>query len=96
MALAVPKEARKEMGFSPCHGETRQKRIIGEYSQPSSDFFYDHEDEHGSLHDFVIMPDHLHLILTVDDGMTVEKAMQLVKGRFSYRMGKELGFNSLW
>jgi putative transposase len=45
------------------------------------------------LHDFVIMPDHVHLLLTVDEGMTVEKAMQLVKGRFSYCMGKELGFN---
>jgi putative transposase len=44
------------------------------------------------LHDFVVMPDHLHLLLTVDFEMTVEKAMQLVKGRFSYRLGKEFGF----
>jgi putative transposase len=36
------------------------------------------------LHDFVMMPDHLHLLFTVDVRMTVEKAMQLVKGRFSY------------
>jgi putative transposase len=45
-----------------------------------------------TLHDFVIMPDHLHLLFTVDAGMTVEKAMQLVKGRFSFRLGKEFGF----
>jgi putative transposase len=45
-----------------------------------------------TLHDFVIMPDHVHLLLTVDEEMTVEKAMQLVKGRFSYRLGRELGF----
>jgi putative transposase len=44
------------------------------------------------LHDFVIMPDHVHLLLTVDEGVTVEKAMQLVKGRFSYRVKKEFGF----
>ena len=44
------------------------------------------------LHDFVVMPDHLHLLLTVEDEMTVEKAMQLVKGRFSFRLGKEFGF----
>jgi len=44
------------------------------------------------LHDFVIMPDHVHLLLTVEDDMTIEKAMQLVKGRFSFRMGKEFGF----
>jgi putative transposase len=43
------------------------------------------------LHDFVIMPDHLHLLLTVDEEMTIEKAMQLVKGRFSHRLTKEYG-----
>jgi putative transposase len=43
------------------------------------------------LHDFVIMPDHLHLLLTVFDEMTIEKAMQLIKGRFSYRLAHELG-----
>ena len=44
------------------------------------------------LHDFVIMPDHLHLLLTVYDGMTIEKAMQLIKGRFSHRLSQEFGF----
>lgn len=44
------------------------------------------------LHDFVIMPDHVHLLLTVEEGMTIEKALQLVKGRFSFRLAKESGF----
>ena len=44
------------------------------------------------LHDFVLMPDHLHVLVTVNDGMTVEKAMQLIKGRFSYRLSHECGF----
>jgi putative transposase len=44
------------------------------------------------LHDFVIMPDHVHLLLTVEDSMTVEKAMQLVKGRFSHRLSHEAGY----
>jgi putative transposase len=43
------------------------------------------------LHDFVIMPDHVHLLLTVEDDMTIEKAMQLIKGRFSHRLTKEFG-----
>jgi putative transposase len=43
------------------------------------------------LHDFVIMPDHLHLLLTIYDEMTIEKAMQLIKGRFSYRLSHEFG-----
>jgi putative transposase len=49
------------------------------------------------LHDFVIMPDHVHLLLEVGGEMTVEKAMQLVKGRFSYRLTKEFGhFGEVW
>jgi len=44
------------------------------------------------LHDFVIMPDHLHLLLTVHQGTTVEKAMQLIKGRFSFRLSRELNY----
>ena len=44
------------------------------------------------LHDFVIMPDHVHLLLELDCMMTIEKAMQLVKGRFSYRLKKEQGY----
>ena len=44
------------------------------------------------LHDFVIMPDHVHLLITVNGQMTIEKAMQLIKGRFSYRLKKELGY----
>ncbi len=41
------------------------------------------------LHDFVIMPDHMHLLFTIYDEMTIEKAMQLIKGRFSHRLSRE-------
>jgi putative transposase len=41
------------------------------------------------LHDFVVMPDHLHLLITVNEDMTIEKAMQFIKGRFSYRLKRE-------
>jgi putative transposase len=44
------------------------------------------------LHDFVVMPDHVHLLLTVRDDMTIEKAMQLIKGRFSHRLSKDFGY----
>ena len=45
------------------------------------------------LHDFVIMPDHVHLLLTVGSDMTVERVMQFVKGGFSYRLKKEFGYS---
>src|ERR1700677_4170171 len=44
------------------------------------------------LHDFVVMPDHLHLLMRIPSNMTIERAMQLVKGGFSYRLRKEYGF----
>jgi len=44
------------------------------------------------LRDFVIMPDHVHLLLTIYDEMTIEKAMQLIKGRFSHRLSHECGY----
>jgi len=48
-----------------------------------------------SLHAYVIMPDHLHLLI-VPQG-TIEKAVQLVKGGFSFRARRELGWQfAVW
>ena len=41
------------------------------------------------LHEFVIMPDHIHVLLT--PLTSVEKAAQFIKGGFSHRAKKELG-----
>src|SRR5260221_12194117 len=43
------------------------------------------------VHDFVVMPEHVHVLLTVDQSMSVEKAVQFIKSGFSYRARKELG-----
>ena len=45
------------------------------------------------LHEFVIMPDHLHLLITPAVVVSLEKAVQLIKGGFSYRVKKELSSN---
>ena len=44
------------------------------------------------LHDFVIMPNHMHLLITVGGDMTIEKAMQFIKGGFSFRLKEETGY----
>jgi len=44
------------------------------------------------LDDFVVMPDHLHLLMTVGADMTIERAVQFIKGGFSYRLKKEHGY----
>jgi putative transposase len=49
------------------------------------------------LHEFVIMPDHFHLLLTPVPEVSLEKSVQYIKGGFSFRARKELNFNqAIW
>jgi putative transposase len=41
---------------------------------------------HIELHAFVVMPDHLHLVLTPSPETSLEKAIQYIKGGFSFRL----------
>jgi putative transposase len=43
------------------------------------------------LHEFVVMPDHLHLMLTPAETTTLEKALQLIKGGSSHEIHKLRG-----
>jgi putative transposase len=45
------------------------------------------------IHDFVVMPDHVHLLVSVGRDLSIEKAVQFIKGGFSYRVRKELGYS---
>jgi putative transposase len=47
------------------------------------------------LHEFVVMPDHFHLLLTAESDSTIERAVQFVEGSFAFRAGRELGAQSL-
>lgn len=52
------------------------------------------------LHAFVLMPDHLHLLVTPAPDVSLEKAIQFVKGGFSFRLKSkrevwERGFNEV-
>jgi putative transposase len=49
------------------------------YRYRSSEKFY--------LHEFVIMPDHLHAIITPHE-ITLERAIQLIKGGYSHAVGQ--------
>jgi putative transposase len=45
------------------------------------------------IHDFVVMPDHVHLLVSVDGELSIEKAVQYIKGGFSFRVKRELGYS---
>lgn len=50
-----------------------------------------------TVREFVVMRNHFHVLLEVPANVTIERAMQLIKGKFSYRAKKELGFNrEIW
>jgi putative transposase len=47
------------------------------------------------LHAYVIMPDHLHLLISPNE--TLEKSVQLIKGGFSFRAKRELNWKGeIW
>jgi len=49
------------------------------------------------VHEFVFMRDHIHLILTPAPLVSLEKAVQFIKGGFSFRAKKEGLFNGeIW
>ena len=44
-----------------------------------------------ALHGFVVMPNHVHVLLTIERGISVEKVDQFIKGGFSFRAKREVG-----
>jgi len=59
--------------------------------------FENRQEERFLLHEFVIMPDHFHALITPAAQVPLEKAMQFIKGGFSYRARKELNVNfAIW
>jgi putative transposase len=46
------------------------------------------------VHEFVVMPDHFHLLITIEASMTIEHAVQFIKGGFAFRAGKEFGMRA--
>ncbi len=49
-----------------------------------------------SLHAFVLMPDHVHLLFTPAQDVTLERAMQLIKGGYSHAVGIEISRREIW
>lgn len=57
------------------------------------DVLYNYRSESKyKLHEFVVMPDHLHALITIGAELAIERAVQLIKGGFSYRASHELQF----
>ena len=97
--MAAPR--RGNTGYS-CYfitASTFQKRNILQSERMAELFiqvlFHYRQRNEYLLHEFVVMPDHFHLLITPCNAL--ERSMQLIKGGFSFRAKKELGFvHELW
>jgi putative transposase len=66
------------------------------YARLFIDVLYDYRHQGKYLlHDFVVMPEHVHLIITPALDVTIERAMQFIKGGYSARVGKETDWKLL-
>jgi putative transposase len=48
------------------------------------------------VHAFVLMPEHVHLLLTPANDVTLERAIQLIKGGYSHAFGLEFRGGEVW
>ena len=48
------------------------------------------------LHAFVVMLDHAHLLITPAVDITLERAMQFIKGGYSHAVGQEISRREIW
>jgi len=74
--------------------ETWGRRALfkrGPWARLLIDTLYHYRGSAYLLHQFVLMPDHFHAVMTPIGSL--ERAVQYIKGGFSYRAKKELGSN---
>lgn len=52
-----------------------------------------HDENKFALHAFVLMPDHFHVLMTPSEEISLERAVQLIKGGSAHAIGDELNFS---
>jgi putative transposase len=62
-----------------------------------STIFAKRDADEFEVHEFVIMPNHIHLLITVEDDRSIGRAIQLIKGGFSHAIGQAgLKLKAVW
>ncbi len=97
--MAAPTRGSTGHGCYFITASTFQKRSVLQSDRMAQLFvdvlFHYRQQTKYLLHEFAVMPDHFHLLIT--PLTTLEQSMQLIKGGFSYRARKELAFvHEVW
>jgi putative transposase len=72
--------------------DRRKLFVVESYVRLFLQTLYRHRREgRYELHAFVVMPEHVHLLLTPATDVTIERAVQLIKGAYSHELGGIIG-----
>jgi putative transposase len=99
--MTIPYRGRTGNGTYFITASCYQKQSLFQ-SQRMAELFinvlFHYQTQHKYLiHEFVVMPNHFHLLITPQPSAALEKAMQFIKGGFSYRAKRELSFpGEIW
>jgi putative transposase len=90
MSMAIPnRTARPGTCFITSATHNRRRHFQVEANVQLFVETIDHYRESYLLHAYVVMPDHVHLLMT-PTAVTLERAMQLIKGGYSHRLGSKI------
>jgi len=68
--------------------QRRQLFVVENYARLFLKTLYHYRREgRYTLHAFVLMPDHIHILLTPAREVTIERSVQLIKGGYSHALG---------
>lgn len=90
--MAIPTRASRPGTFFVTSGTYNRRRLF--QIPTNAELFvatlqHYRAEGHYKLHAFVVMPDHIHLLLT-PQVVTLERAVGLIKGGFSHRLASKL------
>jgi len=75
--------------------ERRRLFVVESYARLFLKTLYEYRRQgRFALHAFVVMPEHVHLLLTPAPGVTLERSIQFIKGGYSHALGLELARKS--
>jgi putative transposase len=95
--MARPKHRTQPGGTYFVTTDTWQRRVLFQNPQMASiveETIFKYRDQ-GSykVHRHVVMPDHLHVMITPGESTTLERSLQLIKGGSSHAIGKTMGLS---
>lgn len=92
--MTIPHRGRTSQSTYFVTANTFQKKKLFHVEKSAHLFlevlFHYRAEKRYLLHEFVLMPDHFHLIIT-PMGITLERSLQFIKGGYSFRVGKGHG-----